>query len=167
MATYCIVSYRIVSYRIVSYRIVSYRIVSYRIVSYRIVSYCEEIISHYCILFSPALDGAAVGMRVTAVGGLATGEADGLDVTSKVTITLLITLLSVSAMYIMPEDASMTMLYGSESIASVAGPPSPMYPVLRVPTTVVIFEGALKDPSRAHAIHARCEERGISDIAAS
>ena len=49
---------------------------------------------------SPALDGAAVGMVVTAVGGLATGEADGLDVTPKVKMTLRTTLLELSAMYI-------------------------------------------------------------------
>ena len=69
-------------------------------------------------------------VEVTAVGGRATGEADGLDVTSKVNMTLLTTLLSLSAMYIMPEDASMAMLDGAESIASVAGPPSPVYPLL-------------------------------------
>ena len=82
----------------------------YRVVSYRIIAHCEELAFHYCDLSSPALDGAAVGVEVTAVEGLATGEADGLDVTSNVTMTLLTTLLSLSAMYIMPDDASMAML---------------------------------------------------------
>ena len=49
--------------------------------------------NHISCLVSPAIDGAAVGMEVAATGGLATGEADGLDVTSKVTVTLLTTLL--------------------------------------------------------------------------
>ena len=44
------------------------------------------------------LVGAIVGAKVAEVGGLETGMADGLGVTSKVSITLLMTLLLVSAM---------------------------------------------------------------------
>ena len=78
-------------------------------------------------------------MEVTVVEGLTTGEADGLDVTSRVRITLLTLLLELSAMYIIPEDASMAMLSGRESIARDASPPSPLYPLLPVPATVVMI----------------------------
>jgi hypothetical protein len=51
-------------------------------------------------------------MELTATEGVATGEAEGLDDAFKVKTTLLTTLLELSAMYMMPEDASMVTLYG-------------------------------------------------------
>ena len=59
---------------------------------------------------SPALAGAIVGAKVTAVEGLAIGEADGPDGTLALPMTFLMTLLYVSAMYIVPEAVSIATL---------------------------------------------------------
>ena len=67
-------------------------------------------ISHRITRLSiPALVGAIVGAEVE---GAATGELDGADDTLGVPMTFLITLLKVSAMYIVPEDMSIATLYG-------------------------------------------------------
>ena len=61
-------------------------------------------------VYLPALVGDIVGAKVTAVEGLAIGEADGPDGALAVPMTFLTRLLPVSAMYIMPEVASIATL---------------------------------------------------------
>ena len=70
---------------------------------------------------SPAL----VGANVTAVEGLAIGEADGPDGALALPMTFLMTLLPASAMYIMPEVVSIATPKGWLNVALVACPPSP------------------------------------------
>ena len=67
-----------------------------------------------------------VGAKVIAVEGLAIGEADGPDGAIAVPMTFLTTLLKVSAMYTVPEVASIATPKGWYSVAEMAGPPSPV-----------------------------------------
>ena len=83
------------------------------------------------------LDGAAEGEKVVAEEGTAFGDVDGLDDVGDPT-TFLTTELPVSAMYIMPDDESNTILRGDNSVAVTAGPPSPVYP-LEEPATLVMI----------------------------
>ena len=61
-------------------------------------------------VYLPALVGDIVGAKVTAVEGLAIGEADGPDGALALPMTFLMTKLNKSAMYIVPEVASIATL---------------------------------------------------------
>ena len=75
--------------------------------------------------YLPALVGDVVGAKVTAVGGLVIGEADGPDGALALPVTFLMTLLNVSAMYIVPEVVSIATPKGWFNIAFLASFPSP------------------------------------------